>query len=62
MFKIDFSQLKSHPLHTSAFVCIFSLLIFLPLIRPPVLLTAVLVILLVYFSMYFGAVFARRDP
>lgn len=59
MFKISLDEMLSHPLHASAFVALFSLLIFLPLIRPPALLTAVLVTALVYVSMYFGAVFAR---
>lgn len=60
MFKINLDQMLSHPVHTSAFVAIFSLLIVLPLIRPPVILTAVLVTCLVYLSMYFGALFALK--
>ncbi len=59
MFKINLDTMLSHPLHTSAFIAIFALLIFLPLIRPPVLLTLILVSGLVYLSMYFGALFAR---
>jgi len=59
MIKIRLDEMLSHPLHASAFVALFSLLVFLPLIRPPVLLTAVLVTALVYVSMYFGAAFAR---
>jgi hypothetical protein len=59
MLKIRLNEMLSHPLHASAFVALFSLLIFLPLIRPPVLLTTVLVSALVYVSMFFGAVFAR---
>ncbi|MDD1651270.1 MAG: hypothetical protein LUO80_12905 [Methylococcaceae bacterium] len=60
MFKINLDEMLSHPVHTSAFIALFSLLIFLPLIRPPIVLTAVLVTGLVYLSMYFGALFARR--
>ena len=58
MFKINFDAMLSHPVHTSAFVALFSLLIFLPLIRPPILLSLILVSALVYLAMYFGAVFA----
>jgi hypothetical protein len=54
MLKIRLNEMLSHPLHASAFVALFSLLIFLPLIRPTVLVSA-----LVYVSMFFGAVFAR---
>ncbi len=59
MFKIRLDEMLSHPLHTSAFVTLFSLLIFLPLIRPPIILTTLLVTALVYVSMYFGAAFAK---
>ena len=61
MFKIDFDEMLSHPVHTSAFVALFSLLVFLPLIRPPVILTMVLVTGLVYLSLYFGALFSTRN-
>ncbi len=63
MFKINFDEMLSHPVHTSAFVAIYALLLFLPLLRPPVILTALLVTVLVYLSMYFGALFAQQsDP
>lgn len=61
MFKIDLDAMLSYPLQTSLFVALFSLLVFLPLIRPPILLTAILVAGLVYLSMFFGALFARRS-
>lgn len=60
MFKINLDEMLSHPVHTSAFVAVFSLLIFLPLIRPPIILTALLVAGLVYLSLYFGALFATK--
>lgn len=60
MFKINLDAMLSYPLQTSLFVALFSLLVFLPLIRPPILLTAILVSGLVYLSMFFGALFARR--
>lgn len=60
MFKINLDTMLSYPVQTSLFVALFSLLIFLPLIRPPILLTAILVCGLVYLSMFFGALFARR--
>ena len=59
MFKIRFDEFLSHSFQTSAFVMLYGLLIFLPLIRPPVILTLILVSALVYFSMYFGADFAK---
>jgi hypothetical protein len=61
MFKINLDAMLSYPLHTSLFVALFSLLVFLPLIRPPIILSAILVAGLVYLSMFFGALFARRD-
>ena len=57
MLKIEMDEFLSHTVHTSAFVALYALLIFLPLIRPPVILTALLVTGLVYTSMYFGARF-----
>lgn len=61
MFKIDLKEFLSHPVHASAFLALFALLLFLPLIRPPVLLSALLLLGLIYLSMYFGAVFKRHD-
>jgi hypothetical protein len=58
MFKIKTDEFLAHPVHASAFIADFALLMFLPLIRPPVLLSMLLVGGLVYLSMYFGAVFA----
>jgi hypothetical protein len=62
MFKIKVDEFLSHPFHTSAFVALFALLTFLPLIRPPFLVSFVLLLGLVYFSMYFGAVFKTQEP
>jgi hypothetical protein len=58
MFKITTEEFLSHPVHASAFVADFALLMFLPLIRPPVILSILLVGGLVYLSMYFGAIFS----
>jgi hypothetical protein len=58
MFKIDANELLNHPLHASLLIVDFGLLMFLPLIRPPVILSVLLVGGLVYLSMYFGAAFA----
>jgi hypothetical protein len=58
MFKIDFNQMLNHPVQASLLLVDFGLLMFMPLIRPPVLLSILLVGGLVYLSMYFGAVFA----
>lgn len=54
--------LIAYPVHFSAFVSLFGLLIFLPLIRPPLILTFVMVSGLVWLSMFFGGVLARQDP
>ena len=61
MFKIDTHKMLNHPLQASLLVMDFGLLVFLPLIRPPVILTALLVGGLVYLSMYFGAVLSTPD-
>lgn len=58
MFKVKGEEFLAHPFHTSALVSIFALLIFLPVLRPPVVISVLLVTGLVYFSMYFGAVFS----
>lgn len=57
MFKINCDGFLAHPLHTSAFAVLFALLVFLPLIRPPVILSLLLVSGLVYLSMFFGVKF-----
>lgn len=54
-FKFDKETFIAHPVHTSAFVIDFAVLLFLPLVRPPVVLGMLLVGLLVYLSMFFGA-------
>jgi hypothetical protein len=58
MFRITADEFLAHPVHASAFIADFALLMFLPLIRPPILLSVLLVGGLVYLSMYFGAVFS----
>lgn len=59
MFKFDKEVFMAHPVHTSLFVTDFAVLLFLPLIRPPVLLGMLLVGGLVYLSMFFGAKLSR---
>ena len=59
MFKHYLNELLSYPLLTSTWVLLYALLIFLPLIRPPVILTVILVSLLVYLSIHFGSIFER---
>ena len=59
MFKRYLNELLSYPLITSAWVLLYALLIFLPLIRPPVILTFLLVSLLVYLSIRLGSIFER---
>lgn len=58
MLKLNAEELLAHPFHASALVSDFALLIFLPMLRPPVIISALLVCALVYLSMYFGAVFS----
>jgi ABC-type glycerol-3-phosphate transport system permease component len=62
MFKQKLDLMISYPVHFSGFVALYGLLIFLPLIRPPVLLTFVLVTLLVWLSMFYGRVLASQNP
>jgi hypothetical protein len=54
MFKFDKEVFLSYPLLTSLFVVDLGLLLFLPLIRPPLLVGMALVGGLVYLSMFFG--------
>lgn len=61
MFKINQINLEtfvSHPVQTGLFVSDLAILMFLPIVRPPVVLSILLVGGLVYLSMYFGALFA----
>ncbi len=61
MFKIDTNKFLNHPLHASQLVIDCGLLMFMPLIRPPVILSLLLVGGLVYLSMYFGAACANHS-
>lgn len=61
MFKIDTDKFLNHPLQASLLVVDFGLLMFMPLIRPPIFLSLLLVGGLVYLSMYFGAVCANSN-
>lgn len=59
MFKINQIKLDvflAHPLQTSLFLTDLAILMFLPIVRPPVVLSILLVGGLVYLSMYFGAI------
>jgi len=59
MLKQKLDAMIGYPAHFSGFIALYGLLIFLPLIRPPVLITSVLVSLLVWSSMFFGRVLAQ---
>lgn len=61
MLKINASEFLNHPLYTSLLVVDIGLLMFLPLIRPPVVLSMILVGGLVYLSMYFGTKFSGSE-
>jgi hypothetical protein len=54
-FQFDTDTFVEYPVHTSAFIVDFALLMFLPLVRPPVVLSIIFLILLVYLAMFFGA-------
>ncbi|MDD5033140.1 MAG: hypothetical protein PHE55_00145 [Methylococcaceae bacterium] len=55
MFKFDKDTFMAYPLQTSLFLMDFAIVLFTPLIRPPLLISLVLVCGLVYLSMFFGA-------
>ena len=61
MFKLNQIKLQSfvaHPVQASLFVADLAILMFLPIVRPPVILSMLLIGGLVYLSMFFGATFA----
>lgn len=63
MFKINQIKLETflaHPLYTGLLVTDLAILMFLPIVRPPVVLSILLVGGLVYLSMYFGAMFSAN--
>ena len=62
MFKIRLEGFLAHPVLTSLLVADVGILMFLPIVRPPVLLSIVLIAGLVYLSMFFGATFATPRP
>jgi hypothetical protein len=58
MFKPRLDVFLAFPIHTSALVANFLILLFL---RPPIMLSMLLIALLVYLSMFFGAKSAARE-
>lgn len=63
MFKINQATLDTflaHPVQTGLFVTDLAILMFLPIVRPPVVLSILLVGGLVYLSMYFGALLSAH--
>lgn len=63
--KIMLNQFLSYPVRTSFFAAVLGLLLVMPLIRPPLIISAILVGMLVYLSLFFGGKFAlaatRKD-
>lgn len=53
-FTFDKETFMAHPLLSSLFVMDFAMLLFTPLIRFPIVISAILVCGLVYLSMFFG--------
>lgn len=60
-FKFDLNTFVGHPLLTSLLVADIGILMFMPLVRPPIMLNMLLVGGLIYLSMYFGAKLAARE-
>lgn len=61
MFKPRLDVFLACPIHTSALIANFLVLLFLPPVRPPITLSMLLVALLVYLSMFFGAKSAANE-
>jgi hypothetical protein len=59
MFRISLEGFLAHPVQTSLLVADVGILMFLPIVRPPVILSILLIAGLVYLSMFFGAKFAH---
>ncbi len=51
-------QFLSYPVRTSLFAAILGLLLVMPLIRPPLIISVILVGMLVYLALFFGGRFA----
>lgn len=60
MFRISSDEFLAHPFQASVFITTVIIAPFLPTLRPPLLLSALLAYLLVRVSMFFGARFARK--
>lgn len=60
-FKFDLNTFVVHPFLTSLLVADIGVLMFMPLVRPPVILNILFVGGLIYLSMYFGAKLVVRD-
>ncbi|AAU91897.1 hypothetical protein MCA2103 [Methylococcus capsulatus str. Bath] len=60
-FKFDVNTFVGHPLLTSLLVADIGILMFMPLVRPPVVLNMLFVGGLIYLSMYFGAKLVSRE-
>ncbi|MGI9211558.1 MAG: hypothetical protein ACR2HF_03730 [Methylococcaceae bacterium] len=56
--RVMLNQFLIYPVHTSFFAAVLGLLLVMPLIRPPLIISAILVGMLVYLSLFFGGKFA----
>lgn len=56
--RVIFNQFLSYPVRTSLFAAVFGLLLVMPLIRPPLIISVILVGSLVYLALFFGGKFA----
>ena len=61
MFKFNKETFIAYPIHTSAFVADFAILMFMPMVRPPVVLSIILLSILVYLAMFFGVKLHSAD-
>ncbi len=62
--RLILNQLLNHPVRASFFAAVLGLLLVMPLIRPPLIISVILVSALVYLSLFFGGRFAlasRQD-
>lgn len=60
-FKFDLNTFLAHPLLTSLLVADIGIMMFLPLVRPPIMLNVLFLGGLIYLAMYFGAKLVARE-
>lgn len=56
--RVIVNQFLNYPVRTSLFAATLGLLLVMPLIRPPLIISVILVGMLVYLALFFGGRFA----